>query len=479
MTVSSQMRIGAAEDNDLRLVVRGVSRHHALITRDGNAYWLEDAGSTNGTFLNGQRITRERLEHLDVITLGRDIDLIAVAAGEPGTAAPVRTITDASFEWLDGPEAGTRVEIQPGELTVGRVVPSNIIVESAVVSQIHSRIVRSLDHVVIHDLESANGTFVNAQRISEPTVLRSGDVVSIAGIRQFRMSVTGDTTRQIPQNVIMSQTVPSHAREWQTRLVWSADELAQLELERGKVMADVQHVTGKSPVPALPKPVRAPGPIAPPRPVVAAKTAAAPQPRVAAAPPPPPPPAVEKKAAPPPPPPPPPAPPATVKVKPVTPAPPPPPPAPPEVDSIASQPAGPSSVIPFVPPAGSIEFREADTRPLRTAPEPPTAETMAPIALPTLRGVKFSGANGSVELGLGSHIVGRADDTAMTIRNPQVSRHHAVITVTGAEVTLEDKKSGNGTFLNMQRMQRDVVTLKSGDIVAFGSVEFTVELLSS
>jgi pSer/pThr/pTyr-binding forkhead associated (FHA) protein len=66
----------------------------------------------------------------------------------------------------------------------------------------------------------------------------------------------------------------------------------------------------------------------------------------------------------------------------------------------------------------------------------------------------------------------------MTIRNPQVSRHHAAITVTDAEVTLEDKKSGNGTFVNMQRMQRDVVTLKSGDIVAFGSVEFTVELLS-
>ena len=66
----------------------------------------------------------------------------------------------------------------------------------------------------------------------------------------------------------------------------------------------------------------------------------------------------------------------------------------------------------------------------------------------------------------------------MTIRNPQVSRHHAVITVTDVAVTIEDKKSGNGTFVNMQRIQRDVVTLTSGDIVAFGSVEFTVELLS-
>src|SRR5216684_4881629 len=85
VTVSSRMRIGAAEDNDLRLVVRGVSRHHARIVRDGDAYWLEDAGSTNGTFLNGLRIARERLRHLDVITLGRDVDLIIVTSDRADT----------------------------------------------------------------------------------------------------------------------------------------------------------------------------------------------------------------------------------------------------------------------------------------------------------------------------------------------------------------------------------------------------------
>ena len=66
------MRIGAAEDNDLRLVVRGVSRHHARITRDGNAYWLEDAGSTNGTVVNGAVVrSRERLQFGDELAIGR------------------------------------------------------------------------------------------------------------------------------------------------------------------------------------------------------------------------------------------------------------------------------------------------------------------------------------------------------------------------------------------------------------------------
>src|SRR5207247_3323367 len=111
-------------------------RNHALPLRYRPQYWRENAGSTNGTFLSGQRHTRERLEHLDVITLGRNIDLIAVSAGDPGTGAPVRTITDAWFEWIDGPDAGARVEIPPGELKMGRVAPSNMLLADQVRTQI-------------------------------------------------------------------------------------------------------------------------------------------------------------------------------------------------------------------------------------------------------------------------------------------------------------------------------------------------------
>src|SRR5262249_40123539 len=80
--IRDTLRIGAAVDNDFQIMVAGVSRHHAKIVKEGDAYWLEDAGSTNGTFLNGQRVTRERLRHLDIITLGRDVDLISVETGQ-------------------------------------------------------------------------------------------------------------------------------------------------------------------------------------------------------------------------------------------------------------------------------------------------------------------------------------------------------------------------------------------------------------
>lgn len=50
-------RLGRWPDNDIVLPDRLVSRHHAQIRKVGNQYLLEDLESTNGTFVNGERIT--------------------------------------------------------------------------------------------------------------------------------------------------------------------------------------------------------------------------------------------------------------------------------------------------------------------------------------------------------------------------------------------------------------------------------------
>lgn len=62
--------IGSLEDNSLPLAHPGVSRSHAVITTVGNDDILEDLGSTNGTLVNGNRITRHILQHDDVIEIG-------------------------------------------------------------------------------------------------------------------------------------------------------------------------------------------------------------------------------------------------------------------------------------------------------------------------------------------------------------------------------------------------------------------------
>ena len=61
--------IGRGENNDLPLPNPQVSRHHARLRRGGATHVIEDLGSTNGTFVNGQRITSKQLAVGDQIQI--------------------------------------------------------------------------------------------------------------------------------------------------------------------------------------------------------------------------------------------------------------------------------------------------------------------------------------------------------------------------------------------------------------------------
>jgi hypothetical protein len=62
--------IGRSRECDLRVSDGNASRRHAEITREGDSFVLVDLGSTNGTELNGRRISREELANGDRITIG-------------------------------------------------------------------------------------------------------------------------------------------------------------------------------------------------------------------------------------------------------------------------------------------------------------------------------------------------------------------------------------------------------------------------
>jgi pSer/pThr/pTyr-binding forkhead associated (FHA) protein len=96
-----------------------------------------------------------------------------------------------------GPAVGARLEVRAGEpLLIGRTqaAPANLGGDPTV-SQQHARVSLSADgQTWVEDLGSRNGTWVNGVRITEPIVVRDGDVLTIGAARARVMS-SGATDR--------------------------------------------------------------------------------------------------------------------------------------------------------------------------------------------------------------------------------------------------------------------------------------------
>ena len=67
---STLVSVGRGLNNDIILEDTRVSRHHAQLRYRSRRFWIADLGSTNGTFLNGERVTERALRNDDTISLG-------------------------------------------------------------------------------------------------------------------------------------------------------------------------------------------------------------------------------------------------------------------------------------------------------------------------------------------------------------------------------------------------------------------------
>src|SRR5690606_40152666 len=87
LEANHELIIGRSSDLDMVLVEDMVSRHHAKITTTDNEIWIEDMGSTNGTFVNGEKITRVRLKEGDRILIGTSIVKLVFEEGGASEAS--------------------------------------------------------------------------------------------------------------------------------------------------------------------------------------------------------------------------------------------------------------------------------------------------------------------------------------------------------------------------------------------------------
>ena len=91
--------VGRDANNTVAINDSEVSRKHAKLSLHGSAYVIQDLGSTNGTFVNGKRVTSTQVLNAgDTVSFGENIVLMYEAAVDPNatvisTAQAPRTVT--------------------------------------------------------------------------------------------------------------------------------------------------------------------------------------------------------------------------------------------------------------------------------------------------------------------------------------------------------------------------------------------------
>ncbi len=91
---SAEIHIGRDAHNDIVIAEADISRRHARLTRQENGYVLEDLGSTNGTFVNGQRLTAPHpLRPGDEVRLGPKVVLVYEQVTDPNATVAVSAET--------------------------------------------------------------------------------------------------------------------------------------------------------------------------------------------------------------------------------------------------------------------------------------------------------------------------------------------------------------------------------------------------
>jgi pSer/pThr/pTyr-binding forkhead associated (FHA) protein len=79
------LSIGRDKTNDLILKDPRVSTHHARVVRREDSYFIEDLGSRNGTFVNGQRVTQQHLQGDEQIQIGHTRLVFEIPRGQEVT----------------------------------------------------------------------------------------------------------------------------------------------------------------------------------------------------------------------------------------------------------------------------------------------------------------------------------------------------------------------------------------------------------
>jgi putative serine protease PepD len=253
--VTGQLIFGRSPECSVHLDDNSVSRQHTKLELVEQRVMLSDLGSRNGTWLNDQKITTPmELHNGDRLRISKTIYIFKAAAVPVQTvvppiqnpapvltvklqaqapAAPVQAVeppaevpaserTPKTVYWQTGVPM-TLVRSDNGaefglnrSINIGRDESNDLALkDDTSASSSHARIELVGEQVVIADLKSRNGTWVNGKRIQSPMPLKHGDRIRV-GNAMFRLRV-GE--RSLPPLDVAAQPVKTKWQKWGLPLI--------------------------------------------------------------------------------------------------------------------------------------------------------------------------------------------------------------------------------------------------------------------
>jgi len=193
--MKSSVKIGRDQSNDIVINEPRISRNHAIINvLENGTFEIKDLASTNGTFVNGERISQKIITSADKIEVANCLVNWYVA-----------------FNESDIPQLDSIIEEEPFSrivktIIIGSSIENDIVLSKDIVSKHHATIsiLKNGDYF-IQDLGSSNGTYVNGNKVKAKNFTKT-DIVKIASV-------------DLPQNWFQNQNLKprifmDHKKAW-------------------------------------------------------------------------------------------------------------------------------------------------------------------------------------------------------------------------------------------------------------------------
>ncbi|MDT7766594.1 MAG: transport system ATP-binding/permease protein [Mycobacterium sp.] len=167
--------IGRDVRADVRLPHPGISRAHVVL-RYLDGHWAAiDNDSLNGIFVGHRRVHFVHIRNGDTIRVGNPEG--------PALAFELRPVPqpDDPSTMRMRPRAGPPQAPPPGSTSIGRAFDNDVVITDVLASGHHATLVPTPEGVQIQDADSANGTFVNGERVKDAP-LEQNDVVTIGNV---------------------------------------------------------------------------------------------------------------------------------------------------------------------------------------------------------------------------------------------------------------------------------------------------------